>query len=159
MIPIQEALTSYLAQWIERHIRNRDLIHRKIKTIQVSGDHITVEYGDKTQLLTVQPTLGPAAEAIGKLSGDHASIVTYNTAENFAALVRDWNAYASFKRHFCIYFVNPFSKQDKFWVIYPWSHNAITEPASLKSGLVSVASMVDQTAIPDLTKILAEETA
>ena len=159
---IQEAdrLTPHLAQWMERYLKNKDLIHKRIKQIAVSGDTLTLTYADRTTSIRIIPQLPTAQQAlIPFASATHCSIVTYNTQENFEAFVRDWETYAKFKRHFSIYFVNPFSKQDKLWVLFPSSHHAITEPAALKPGLITIASTVDYTTISELSTILAEETA
>lgn len=161
---VQEAqidrLSTYLAHWMERYLKNKDLIHKRIKSLTAAGDCITVTQEDRTLVYRILPELGAAQEALAPLTPvNHCAIITYQTPENFDALIRDWNAYANFKRHFAIYFVNPFSKQDKLWVIYPSSHNAVTEAAALKPGLVSIASSVEYTALSQLSAMLVEETA
>ena len=162
METLQEAerLTTHLLQWMERYLRNKDLVHKRIKTLEVQGDTLTVAYADHTHQFRILTTLPAAQEATAPLTdAAHCSIVTYHTMENFNALIRDWEHYAKFKRHFSLYFVNPFSRQDKLWVLYPASHHAISEDSNRKAGLNSIASVVDTTSLDELSTILASEAA
>ena len=43
-----------------------------------------------------------------------------------------------------VMFVNPESKIDKKWIIYPATHNSICDASSLKTGLESMFAMVDE---------------
>jgi hypothetical protein len=43
-----------------------------------------------------------------------------------------------------MYFVNPESATDKKWMIYPHTHHKISDPSSLKLGLESLFSTVQE---------------
>ncbi|HLC66875.1 MAG TPA: hypothetical protein VJK52_04505, partial [Candidatus Nanoarchaeia archaeon] len=90
---------------------------------------------------------------------ERCAVVTYQTQENLDQLVQDWDVYARFKRHFAIYFINPFSPTEKCWVLFPWSHNVISERASLKPGLLSIASSVDFATLAQIEQSVKGEAA
>ena len=81
-------------------------------------------------------------------------MVTYNTKEAFDAVIKNWEKLAKFKRHFSIYFVNPFSRTEKRWTIYPMTHDMVTEKAGLKPGLASLFLTVDAITKEEVEKIL-----
>ena len=58
-------------------------------------------------------------------------------------------------RNLSLYFVNPFSKQEKRWVINPHLHHKISDAESLELGLNSLFIMVDpitEKEVEELTK-------
>jgi len=42
------------------------------------------------------------------------------------------------------YFINPFSKLDEKWIIFPHTHHRICDPDSLQTGLRTMSEMVDE---------------
>ncbi len=58
---------------------------------------------------------------------------------NTTFVVANWDKLSNLKG-LCIYFVNP--KLNEKWLLYPFTHNQITERSALKRGLESLFSMV-----------------
>ncbi len=59
-------------------------------------------------------------------------IVTENKMENVDVLINEWQSF-TMHQNLWIYFVD--AEKDKYWVINPFTHNRITEKASLVFGL------------------------
>lgn len=72
-----------------------------------------------------------------------STIVTVHCKENLAVLVNGWKIFAQFKRMFSMMFANPSSKTEKCWMLYPMTHDLVTEDKSLKAGLESIAMNVE----------------
>ena len=76
-------------------------------------------------------------DALLKRAGSkHAWIVTRNTPENVEALLKHWGRAAKHRNTaFC--FVDLTNR--KHWTVYPYTHNLISDPATLRHGLLSLA--------------------
>jgi len=145
----------YLAEWFIRYIKNRDLYFKRIKDIAQKDGLVIVEEKTRTvqyQIISfAQDLKGPAVDMKEE---EHYGIVLYNTEENFKALLSAW-AELSKVKNLIVYFINPFSKLDKQWVIYPHTHNRITEKESLKTGLRTMFETVEATSKEEIKKITA----
>ena len=69
-------------------------------------------------------------------------VVTLHTKKNNRTLIERWKEYAA-KERLVLVFVNPESKNEKYWIIHPSLHDAVADPATLKAGLASMAGLVD----------------
>gem|GEM_PF-3684544 len=69
-------------------------------------------------------------------------VVTAHTQSNVDALINLWQTFVTHER-LVVIFANPHSAKDKYWIIHPSLHNSIADPATLKTGLASMATMVD----------------
>ena len=58
-------------------------------------------------------------------------------------------------KYLVVYFVNPFSKIEKKWIIYPSTHNRISDEASLKPGLRAMFDTVEAISKKEVEKILS----
>ena len=142
---MEDKVKSFLVDWMVDFLKNKDMILKKMESIEKNkeGFDIYVKYNDKEQFFMVMPVLENADELLGRLDENrHFGLVVLNTMENFNFLVKNWNGFARFKS-LCIYFVNPFSKLDKKWVIYPYTHNNYCERNSLERGLKAMFDMVE----------------
>lgn len=147
--------TAYLVEWFVRYTKNRDLLFRKISEIKEEGENVLVKQKDgKTLLYHVQPfpdDFGKLAESIQE---EQKGIVVYNSKENFDSMMKEWKRLSGIKG-LTIYFVNPFSKLEKRWIISPNIHSKISDAQSLKEGLNSMYLMVDPISkeeVEELTK-------
>jgi hypothetical protein len=70
------------------------------------------------------------------------TIITINSKTNIAFLVDSWKELSVIPT-LTLIFINPFSESEKKWLIKPYIHNMISEPAALKSGIKAMASTVD----------------
>ena len=88
------------------------------------------------------PQIGDLKEIISKMNEKEAyGLVVLNTNNNFQMLIDNWKELIRFN-FLTLYFVNPFSKLDKKWVINPHVHSKICDDNSLKTGLKSMFDMV-----------------
>jgi len=89
-------------------------------------------------LFLVRPELLNVEEVLQKAAGS-AGLVVLNTKKNVDAVLANWDKLAKLKG-LCIYFVNP--KANEKWLLYPYTHDQITEKPALRRGLESLFSMV-----------------
>ncbi|MFC1732473.1 hypothetical protein ACFL6I_19385 [candidate division KSB1 bacterium] len=143
---------------MERFVKNKDLILRKIEKISKKEEFLIAELKDgKQHCYLIEPFLDNIDAAFAKLKDyEFCSLVVYNTKENFDVLIKNWDIIAKFKRQFSIYFINPFSKTEKRWSIYPMTHNMVTEKSGLKPGLITLFSNVEAVTKEEIEKILKE---
>ena len=81
-------------------------------------------------------------------------LVVYNTKENIDFLVKNWDALSKFSRDFSMFFVNPFSRTEKRWAIYPMSHELIVEKKDLKRSIDVISSNVEMATREGITKVI-----
>jgi ABC-type sulfate transport system substrate-binding protein len=74
--------------------------------------------------------------------GKKTTVVTFNTRHNLSTLISFWDDAAK-DRDLCIIFVNPESSADRKWIIYPYTHNKISDESSLEEGLKSIFETVE----------------
>ena len=90
-----ESLNSYLAEWCITFLKNRDLVFRKIASIetQPGESDFAVNYKDgKKQNFFVIEELSNISQFLSKLGHDsYFSIVTINSEKNFRLLLEKWN--------------------------------------------------------------------
>lgn len=123
-----------LSDWLVLYLRNRDIMFKKIVSIEEKSNKVVVKYKDKEACFVIQEMLGiPSSDCI----------VCLNTKENLEFLIKNWEKFSSNKQ-LCIYFVNPFSKSEKRWILYPATHATIAEAESLKLGLYTMFETVDE---------------
>ena len=135
----------FLTEWLVRYLKNKDLLLRSIVSIErdKEGADVFVEFKDKKQHFIVCPFIRDLRTLIQGLDQEkHITWVVFNTAENFRGLLDGWKELAEF-RHFSMYFVNPFSTMDKRWIIFPYTHERISDKASLETGLKALFDSVE----------------
>lgn len=140
-----ETAHSFLMEWTASFVKNKDVIARKIGTIEKNKDgfDLYVKFKDKEQFFIISPSISNLDLIISKLKNDsHYCIVTLNSGENLDSLIKNWRRLIEFKL-LCVIFVNPFSQLDKKWIIYPYTHHKICDESSLKTGLKSMFEMVE----------------
>jgi hypothetical protein len=136
--------TKYLAEWLERYLKNRDLAFRKIISTSIQNDRVIVQGKDKNVTYISAPFINDFETAVAPLLNEkHKGIAVFNTKTNLQALIKSWKKLSTID-NLTIYFVNPFSIQDKKWVINPKTHQMISDEASLKEGINSMFLTVDE---------------
>ncbi len=146
-----EKAEEFLAGWTENYLKNKDIILRRIEKLSRQKDKIEVKYKERQHTYLIEPFL--EENVLKKLSDLHQTIVCFSTNENIEFVLKHWE---NLIKHSClsIFFVNPFSKTEKIWIIYPQTHNGISERSSLKPGLYSLASQVESTTKKEVETIL-----
>jgi len=133
-----------LADWIIGNIKNRDILFKKIADIKknIDGFDFVIEYKDRRQCFIVMPDITEFGSIESKVNSEgHFALVTFNKKQNLGEIIRNWQKLAKFK-NFCIYFVNPNSEGDKKWVIFPYTHDKISDGSSLAAGLNAMFEIV-----------------
>ena len=70
---------------------------------------------------------------------EQIGLVVLNTKKNVESMIANW-VELSKNQKLCIYFVNP--KTNEKWLIYPHTHNQITEKAALRRGIETMFSEI-----------------
>lgn len=137
----------YLAEWSSNYVRHKDAILKRITGIAVKGNIILVQYKDRSSTVML-------LESLKKLNNPirESTIVTFNTKENYQALIQKWTELVKAKT--TVIMINPKSKLDEKWVIATHIHNSVCDKASFKQGLKAMYEMVEpltETGIKELT--------
>ncbi|MEM4247548.1 MAG: hypothetical protein QXR48_02890 [Candidatus Woesearchaeota archaeon] len=140
---MKEAKT-VLIDWIVEYLKSKDANIKQITAIKKNEQNVdvVVEGSLKSQYIIVQPQFNDVSK-LDSLKDKHAIIVTANTKENVEFLITNWDALAKYP-HLSIYFVNPNSALDKRWIIFPATHDKITERRALRKGIESMFSTVEE---------------
>ena len=142
---MEDKIKQHLTEWITTYLKNRDLMFRKIESIEQNkgGFDFCIKFKDKEQFFIVQPTMKDIISLLSKFGSEHHfGLAVFNTHENFDILIKNWARFAEVK-NLSIYFINPFSNLDKKWIIHPNTHNSICEKNALVKGLKSMFETVD----------------
>jgi len=132
-----------LKDWIVEYVKSKDLLTRQITAIRQDEQNcdVVVEGTVKSQYILVNPILGELGN-LEALKDKHVVLVTANTKENMEALIKNWDKLIQYP-HLSVYFVNPNSSLDKRWVIFPATHDRITERRALRKGIESLYATVE----------------
>lgn len=141
-----DKLLLFLKNWTIEYVKHRDIIAKNITKIDDSKDDvILVKFKDKKEkIYVIVPNLKSLKDMI-KLLEKNADIVLlcFNKKDNLSLIINGWDKLCKYPK-LCIYFVNPFSNLDKKWIIYPKTHNMVTELEVLDTGLWSLFSGVEE---------------
>ncbi|NQU78168.1 hypothetical protein HQ545_00195 [Candidatus Woesearchaeota archaeon] len=136
--------TKYIIEWFARYIKNRDLIIKNIVDIRKLGNKLEIENKDGTiHVYLAHPWPTDLSKTIKDMKEGEIGIIVYNIKDNFDGLVKGWDELIS--HDVIIYFINPFSQLEKKWIIRPKIHSKISDPSTLKQGLMSMYMMVTPT--------------
>lgn len=132
------SIAGELREWAIIFLKNRDIYQKEIKELETLNGDFIVRKTDSDTLFLIRPDVDvdEIAEKDGKVS-----VVMCNRKSNVAAVAKGWDKIKA-KPQLCLFFVNP--KTNEKWMIYPKTHDLITEPAALKKGLESLCSMVEE---------------
>lgn len=134
-----------LTDWTEQYVKNKDLLLKNVVNItRNEGDWtLSVIKKDGVQHFLVIPHLESIETVTSKLQPDtNACLVVLNTRKNLDIVAENWSELAKHPR-LCVIFANPDSSTDKRWIIFPHTHDKITERRTLKQGLESLFAMVE----------------
>lgn len=126
-----------ILEWIIYYAKNKDIIKKEIKEYKILKNYVEFECKDKKHIYYACPELNE--EIIEKSKDGWVTVVCLNKKENINFTVSNWERLIKNPK-FSMIFVNPVSHQK--WIIYPHTHNKITEKSTLKLGLETMASEV-----------------
>jgi hypothetical protein len=130
-----------LVNWLELYLKNRDIILKKLVSIEKDNNILKANFKDKEQFFYVY--LNPNLIDIELIKKNKfSSLVLLNSEANFSFILTSWSKLISIP-NLSIYFVNPLSETDKKWIIFPYTHHQISEEESLAQGLRSLFESVE----------------
>lgn len=146
-----------MKDWTQRFVENKDIVLRKINSIDKTDGGLFVKYADRECVFLMLPSLKDVESILKKLEkiSQYKTIVTLNSIENRDIVVKNWDRFVSFGNKLVIYFVNPFSKAEKIWIISPYVHNFIADMESLELGLKTMSENVEYTNEEEVNKIIS----
>ena len=151
-------IDSFLIDWSVRYLENRDFIQKLIENIKKNKNesNFTIHYKDKVKYFALKTNLDE--DIFNKLKNDeHFGIITLNTSSNISFVVNNWKKLIKLK-FLSIYFINPLSKLDKVWILFPCVHDKICDKTSLEQGLKSMSEMVERIDYNELEQKLKSKT-
>jgi len=131
-------IVAQLKEWTQIYLKSRDVMQKSITGFESLNGDFVVHKTTGDFLFLVRPELADVNEIVEKDTGN-AGLVVLNTKKNLDVVIANWSALAKWKG-LCIYFVNP--KSNDKWLLYPYTHDQITEKPALRRGLESLFSMV-----------------
>ena len=138
----------FLSEWAIEYFKSRDIIEKKIVSIDEVDDGIVIHKKDGDYKVNTVPEL-----SINVPEGE-VGIITLNNRKNVETLYSNWSKFCS-NPGLKIYFINPFSTTDKKWVINPCVHTRICDGATLRLGLISMFETVEPLTEEILSKKMA----
>ncbi len=126
-----------LKEWIKNYLNSRDLMEQMIVSIEDKNEDFVVhkKNGDVNFLIRHELLDANEIKQINRKTG----LVVLNSRKNLDFVINNWQIFSAVKE-LCIYFVNPTLNEK--WLLYPYTHNAITEKSALKRGLLTLFSSV-----------------
>ena len=131
-------IVAQLKEWTQIFLKSRDIMQKSITGFENLNGDFVVNKTSGDVLFLIRPELADVGEIVEKSTGN-AGLVVLNTKRNVDAVIAGWDRLSKLKG-LCIYFVNP--KANEKWLLYPYTHDQITEKAALRRGLESLFSMV-----------------
>ena len=148
-----EKEVKFLKDWAVRYIKNKDIISKKITSLTENEKDFIVERGEAKHKYFIVPFLNKIDEEIRDYEYGK-TLVCFHTRNNFNFLIENWGDFVELKRHFIIFFVNPFSKLDKILILCPYTHQLITDDETLKQGLKTMSETVEFTTEEEVKRII-----
>jgi len=124
-----------LKEWMQIYLKSRDAIQKVITGFENLNGDFVVHKNSTDILFLIRPEFTNVDEIADKAVG----LVVLNTKKNLNFVISKWDKLSKLKG-LCIYFVNP--KSNDKWMLFPYTHDRITEKSALKRGLESLFSMV-----------------
>ena len=92
-------------------------------------------------------------EEFARVKGeDHYTFVVFNTHENFQILLKRWAELVEC-RTLSFFFINPLSKLDKIWIVFPYTHHLIADQDSLGLGLKTMFEQIEPVVKEELARL------
>ncbi len=150
-------LEEFLKDWVINYVKSKDVFRKTIKEIKKDVSEIAVIHSHKEEIFYIDPFLEKIGEHLKKIKKDsHSIFVCMNTKENFKKMLELWNELVDFS-HLGVIFLNPFSKTEKLWTIFPHTHNLIADEASLKTGLQTMFEQIESVERSGVEKMYENE--
>lgn len=126
-----------LSEWVKVFLQNRDVFNKVITGFEKVNGDLLVKRSNGDLLVFVRPELDDISDV--SVRDGPSVLAVLNSKRNLDAVIKNWDVLSK-KKDLCVYFINP-NSNDK-WLLYPYTHNQITEKSALRRGLESLFSMV-----------------
>ncbi|MBW2990274.1 hypothetical protein KY348_01065 [Candidatus Woesearchaeota archaeon] len=121
-----------LREWAVHHIKQKDLVKKDLISYKEENDRVLCEYKEGGKAVYVCKE-NLELENIKKLKEDETAFyVCICNEHNFKMLADNWDLFKK-KQNLTFIFLNP--KLAEKWIIKPFVHAKIADPATLKQGL------------------------
>ena len=130
--------------WAKTFIQSRDAYKKEIRLIEEDEEWdliVHLNNGSRKLYLAQEPFL--VETLLPKIGIEPVYAIVNNSKQNLTILIDHWQELKTFPK-LCIIFINPESDLDKQWLIYPYTHDRITETSSLKLGLKTLFETVKE---------------
>ena len=129
-----------LVDWTSNYIKNKDIMQKTLVDLEIKENHILCKHknGQVTKYI-VNPRL--TQDAFSEIKDGQNVIVCLNTRQNIDFVINNWQKLISYKR-LSIIFANP--SINERWIIFPHTHNLISEKGAIKKGLLALFSSVEE---------------
>lgn len=137
-----------LKDWTVNYLKHKDILAKRILSIDDDGDDLLVKErnGDKKILLR------PDISGLTVDQNQKTTVVTFSTNENLKSLISIWDSIKD-NADLMMIFINPESKTEQKWIIYPRTHARIADDSALKPGLKALFDMVEPLTKSDLKRL------
>jgi len=134
-----DKVQEYLREWTFHYIKNKDLVRNNIIDIKekFSDCDIFIEFKDKKQIILIEPILTNINETMlrlnklkNELDAKYTAVVTLNNKENIKTVKDNWENLIT-DDGLSIYFVNPISDTQRIWIVFPKTHEKISDKNTL----------------------------
>jgi len=134
-----------LKEWLVHYIKNRDILLKQIDSVNEKDKEwdvvVKTKAGGERYYLII-PELENLDEIAKKLDDKTITLIVLNKKKNLDILIENWSKITHHPK-FCIVFANPKSELEKKWLVFPHTHEKVTEKASLTRGLKTLFQTVD----------------
>lgn len=134
-----------LKDWYIVYIKHKDIFDKRIRDIEDNSDTVYVKYKDSSLTAIIRPEMQDVHSVVKNIKECESPVhlVMYNKKNNLDAVLEAWSELAECK-NLKVIFANPEASGDHKWIIVPHTHDKITPPSSLKSGLESLFQTVEE---------------
>ncbi len=128
-----------LREWTLLWVKNKDIITRQIVKLDEKPGEILVTKTTGLQVYVIMPELSVIKDIATKEK--NTVLVTKNTRANVNLLLKQWKEIIE-QPQLCIVFVNPSSKTDQKWAVFPFTHHRIAD--SVEKGIWAMFENVEE---------------
>ena len=131
-----------LKRWVIELLRARDVVKQDILDFEDRDSGFIVKRKSGDQLVLIRPVLDDFAGILSSVSGNKVALIVLNKKSNVEALIKSWDRLRN-EKDLCIFFVNPSRPPgDDKWLVFPYTHELVTDKKSLKLGLMALYESV-----------------